>query len=113
MQYKGILLHHSACPSINGKGFDFFIAKDGAIIPSPEQTDAQYIHICLEGDFSTAPDLHSSELIEQLFILNKLISRLSSALGIHKDALIAHDSNCPGRCFPWPKLVISLQDGYH
>lgn len=113
MQYYGIVVHHSACPSINGKGFDFFIGKDGTIVPASEQTDPLYIHICLEGDFSRSSQAYSAEEKEQLFVLSKLIIRLSATFRFEQDDIFPHTMTCPGSSFPWSELVISPDDRYH
>jgi hypothetical protein len=112
MQYFGIVVHHSVCPSINGKGYDFFITRKGIVIPAMLQTDPNYIHICLEGDFSRSSDPDAGQQ-EQLFLLNKLRLRLSQTFGFGQDELFPHTRDCPGEGFPWSKLVISLKDGYH
>ncbi|WP_284640313.1 hypothetical protein [Paenibacillus silviterrae] len=113
MQYYGIIIHHSACYSINGKGYDFFIAKNGTIIPSSDQTDPLYIHICLEGDFSKAHSEFTSEEKEQLFLLNKLVVRLAETFQFKPNELFPHTISCPGTFFPWGQLVISSEDRYH
>lgn len=113
MQYTGFTIHHSACPSINGKGYDFLITRMGTIIPSSEPVDSEYFHICLEGDFSVPIDPLSHELREQLFIAVKLILRLCEAYELSFDRLYPHALTCPGRYFPWAELVLSMTDGYH
>jgi hypothetical protein len=112
MQYFGIIIHHSVCPSINGKGYDFLITKDASVIPAPHRTDPSYIHICLEGDFSEASALTPKQQ-EQLFILGKLKQQLCETFGFSHDDVFPHTNTCPGPTFPWSKLVISLKDGYH
>lgn len=113
MQIVGIIVHHSVCPAINGKGYDFFIAENGSIIPSPYPTDPSFIHICLEGDFSDPQYSDKPETKEQLFIFAKLALRLSEAFGFSAKDLFPHTNECPGRYFPWSQLVISGQDRYH
>lgn len=113
MQFYGIVIHHSACSAINGKGYDFFIGKNGIILPSSEQTDPLYIHICLEGDFSgKRPELTASEK-EQLFLLNKLVLGLSEKYSFEPGDIFPHSISCPGAFFPWSQLVISPEDRYH
>ncbi|CAH0118702.1 MULTISPECIES: N-acetylmuramoyl-L-alanine amidase [unclassified Paenibacillus] len=113
MQYEGFVIHHSACPSINGKGYDFMILRSGDVVPAPALTDPHYIHLCIEGDFSRFPPvLYPSEL-EQLFIARKLIARLSEVYRIPLGNTYSHDGQCPGLYFPWNELVISGSDGYH
>ncbi|MFE5317127.1 N-acetylmuramoyl-L-alanine amidase [Paenibacillus sp. NPDC056579] len=113
MQYYGIIIHHSACSSINGKGYDYFITRDGSIIPSSDKTDPLYIHICVEGNFS-APRTHLTPAEqEQFFVLNKLIIRLAEVYRFEPDDLFPHDISCPGPLFPWSQLVISPEDRYH
>ncbi|MDF2714248.1 MAG: hypothetical protein K0R28_1173, partial [Paenibacillus sp.] len=34
MRPTGITIHQSVCTSINGKGYDFYITRSGAIIPA-------------------------------------------------------------------------------
>lgn len=113
MPYAGVVLHHSVCPSINGKGYDFYITAAGTIVPSFEETSPDYIHICVEGDFSKGAAPLSKERREQLFVLHKLLLKLSELHGFAPGDLHAHDDTCPGRRFPWSELVISHQDGYH
>ncbi|MDF2964574.1 MAG: hypothetical protein K0S39_6309 [Paenibacillus sp.] len=113
MQFFGIVIHHSKCPSINGKGYDFFITRNGSIIPSSEQTDPLYIHICLEGDFSEIRHIYSVEEKEQFFLLNKLVLRLAETFRFQTDDIFPHTISCPGAFFPWSQLVISAEDRYH
>jgi len=112
MRYAGIILHHSACPSINGKGFDFFVTKHALVVPSPHRTDPDFIHICLEGDFSRgSPSM--PELEKQLFVLNQLRLRLQGMYQFHENDIFPHNEDCPGDAFPWAKLVISPNERYH
>ncbi|CAG7611943.1 hypothetical protein PAESOLCIP111_01458 [Paenibacillus solanacearum] len=113
MPYYGVVVHHSACYAINGKGYDFFIAKSGAIIPSSEQTDPLYIHICLEGDFSQPRNEWTPMQKEQMFILNKLVLRLAHLNDFQPQDIFPHSNSCPGPIFPWSQLVISPEDRYH
>jgi hypothetical protein len=134
LPYSGVILHHSVCPSINGKGYDFYITEQAGIIPATLRTDPNFIHICLEGDFSSFPPKsvsrdashtenhpfnsarHPSNLPDrtlQLFVLTKLLLRLSARFGFPADSVIAHSPTCPGAGFPWSELVISTTDGYH
>lgn len=113
MKAAGIVVHHSACPSINGKGYDFMILRNGTIIPGAEQTEPGRIHICLEGDFSSAADGEDPAVKEQLFLFQKLAIRLSRLGGFSENDTFPHSEACPGKAFPWSKLVISVQDGYH
>lgn len=113
MQYMGIVIHHSACSAINGKGFDFMIFSNGSIIPSQTPTDPDFIHICLEGDFSDPLYGQRPEAKEQLFLLQKLALRLSETLQIPQGEVYSHTDNCPGPHFPWSQLVISEKDRYH
>ncbi|MCC2683384.1 MAG: hypothetical protein K0R75_283 [Paenibacillaceae bacterium] len=130
MTYSGVILHHSVCPKINGKGYDFFITEQAGIIPATLRTDPNYIHICLEGDFSTTPPTSASKASStaasptlphsnvpdralQLFMLNKLLLRLSARFGFPADSVFVHSPTCPGTAFPWSELVISATDGYH
>ncbi|WP_199623166.1 hypothetical protein [Paenibacillus alkalitolerans] len=111
MQYTGFTIHHSACPSINGKGFDFLITRQGTIIPSAKPTEIDHLHICLEGDFSVK--VSGDQMKEQLFIATKLIMRLCEAYHLSFEHMHPHTLTCPGRHFPWAELVLSMSDGYH
>jgi hypothetical protein len=113
MQYYGVILHHSVCSSINGKGYDYFITRQGTILPAPEQTDPNFIHVCLEGDFGSITRPFDAMLKEQLFVLQKLLLRLSETYGFKEEAFFSHTTGCPGARFPWSELVISPKDGYH
>jgi hypothetical protein len=113
MKIKGVILHHSVCSSINGKGYDYMITRGAVIIPASEQTDPCFIHICLEGDFGDQRQPMNSEQREQLFLLHKLVLRLSEGIGFSRNEVFPHDDSCPGAYFPWSELVISHEDGYH
>lgn len=114
MRPTGIILHHSVCPSINGKGYDFYVTKQGMIIPSPDPTEPERIHICVEGDFSASSrDNMYGESREQLFVLQKLMLRLAETFGFGPGEIAPHANTCPGALFPWAELVISPKDGYH
>lgn len=110
---EGIILHHSVCPTINGKGYDFWIGRESAIIPASLETDPHFIHICLEGDFSAPLDTDSPQITQQLFACFKLVMDLSKRYGFPTEDVWAHQFHCPGPYFPWDKLVISPKDGYH
>ncbi|MDP5273759.1 N-acetylmuramoyl-L-alanine amidase [Chengkuizengella axinellae] len=113
MVYQGIVIHHSICPSINGKGYDYYITKDLSIIPASEASlDSEFIHICIEGDFTEVKEIPLT-VNEQLFLLKKLIIRLSTlhAFSIHD--VYGHTHLCPGEDFPWSDLVISSDNVYH
>ncbi|WP_281886822.1 N-acetylmuramoyl-L-alanine amidase [Paenibacillus sp. YYML68] len=111
--YTGIILHHSACPSINGKGYDLFVTKNGVIIPSSAQTDPYYIHVCIEGDYSAPRVTLTAQEREQWFILAKLVHRLCQQYNLQPDQLRPHSDSCPGAGFDWAQLVISPEDRYH
>lgn len=113
MGYYGIVIHHSVCSSINGKGYDFFITKQGSIISSSDQTDPLYLHLCLEGDFSRPLEDYDPAEREQLFILGKLVLKLSQMFEIEQEDVFPHTHTCPGSLFPWSQLVISPDDRYH
>jgi len=110
--YVGIIIHHSACPSINGKGYDYLIMKDGSILSSSEPFEPGWLHLCLEGDFSM-PSHAPEASLEQFFLLQKLLVRLFRLHRLTPDHLVAHHDGCPGDCFPWNELVISAPSGYH
>lgn len=114
MEYKGFILHHSRCPSINGKGFDFWVGAEGGIYAAPLLTDPDYIHVCLEGDFGAednVPPLAGRK--EQLFTAGKLILELAARYHISPLLVEPHSNSCPGAFFPWNELVIYASDGYH
>lgn len=114
MEYKGFILHHSRCPSINGKGFDFWVAKDGEIYAGPLLTDPDHIHVCLEGNYGEQEEV--SQLTgrkEQLFAAGKLILELAARYEISPLLIEPHSNSCPGVFFPWNELVIYPADGYH
>lgn len=113
MLYEGFMIHHSACSSINGKGYDFWISSDSSIIVTPVLTDPEYIHICLEGHFNQAYELMSLKAKQQLFTASKLIMELSRRYEISPLYLYPHSQTCPGSHFPWNELVIYPSDGYH
>ena len=113
MRPTGITIHQSVCTSINGKGYDFYITRSGAIIPASESTDPARIHICVEGDFSRPEETLSGLKEEQFFVLQKLVLRISETFGFDQGDLISHSDKCPGKHFPWSELVISPKDGYH
>ncbi|KIL38199.1 hypothetical protein SD70_27915 [Gordoniibacillus kamchatkensis] len=113
MPYAGVVFHHSVCPSINGKGYDFYVTTGGAVIPGFEPTSPDYIHVCVEGDFAAMPAPLPAERREQLFVVQKLLQALSERHGFAPADWQAHNDTCPGWRFPWGELVISHQDGYH
>lgn len=113
MPYEGFMIHHSACSSMNGKGFDFWIRTDATVIVSPVLTDPDYIHICLEGYFNQAYELMPARAKHQLFVASKLIMELSRLYEISPLYLHPHSQICPGSHFPWNELVIYPADGYH
>lgn len=114
MEYKGFILHHSRCPSINGKGFDFWVGRDGGIYAAPLLTDPDYIHVCLEGNYEdedSVPQLPVRN--EQLFATGKLLLELAARYHISPLLVEPHTKSCPGAYFPWNELVIYPSDGYH
>ncbi|OKP71833.1 MULTISPECIES: N-acetylmuramoyl-L-alanine amidase [unclassified Paenibacillus] len=114
MEYKGFILHHSRCPSINGKGFDFWVGADGSIYAAPLLTDPEYVHVCLEGNFGEEDTLPPvSERGVQLFAASKLILELASRYQMDPLVVETHTKTCPGAFFPWNELVIYPADGYH
>lgn len=114
MKIEGIIVHESACGSINGKGYDFYVTKTGIVIPASEPTDeAGFLHVCIEGDFSASDGLGTVEGEEQLFVAAKLIAQLAAAFDLTGAAIRPHREGCPGARFPWGKLVLSESDGYH
>ncbi|WNS44448.1 N-acetylmuramoyl-L-alanine amidase [Paenibacillus sp. MMS20-IR301] len=114
MDYKGFILHHSRCTSINGKGFDFWVGLDGAVYAAPLLTDPEHIHICFEGNYGEAeavPQLTESQ--QQLFAAGKLILELAERYQITPLLIEPHSKTCPGAFFPWNDLVIYPSGGYH
>lgn len=113
-QYKGVIIHHSACSSINGKGYDYFVTNEADVIPAAAPCDSDYIHVCIEGDYSHFNrDKTPYSLEEQLFAAQKLIVNLYQKNVFIGVELLPHLHDCPGAYFFWSKLVISLQDRYH
>lgn len=114
LQPIGVVMHHSACPSINGKGYDFLIRKDGTVLAAEEPQDMDYVHICLEGDFALqSGGVTEAQLEEQCFVLQKLLIRLFGEYELSTLTFHGHNAACPGVCFPWSKLVISPANRYH
>lgn len=113
MTYEGFVIHHSSCPSINGKGYDFWVRPDATIIAAPLLTDPQFIHICLEGHLNYEYSLMSFRPKQQLFAASKLVMELSRQYNISPLYLHPHTETCPGSHFPWNELVIYPADGYH
>lgn len=114
MHYRGFVLHDSECSSINGKGYDYYITTRGEIIPAAQWTDPMFIHICMEGNFvKPLPHPIPASLEIQFFQLYKLISRLGLKYRLTPEQVYMHHMHCPEEYFPWNKLVISPQDGYH
>lgn len=108
----GIVLHDSACPEMKTAGCDFFVCKDGTVIPSNDFLDDDHIHVCIEGDFSK-PVSNPGLVREQLFVLVKLVLKLSSAFEFDPQQLIAHGDTCPGEEFPWYDLKIRIDRPPH
>lgn len=109
-----IVVHHSACSAINGKGYDFYITRRGAIVPASEPTeDGGRLHVCLEGNFDQGKDALDIAAEEQLFIAARLMDKLGKMSGHTIVPILPHNEVCPGPAFPWDKLVISLSDRYH
>jgi hypothetical protein len=113
MQPIGIIVHHSACPSINGKGYDWMVLQDGSIIRASERTSPSHLHVCIQGDFNQNITSVSTLEREQWFIGYKLITKLLEVYGLTADDVRPHGEGCPGSFFPWSELVISFHDGYH
>jgi hypothetical protein len=113
MQPSGIIVHHSACPSINGKGYDWMVLRDGSIIRASERTEPSHLHVCIQGDYSLSQTSVSVLEREQRFVGYKLISRLLEVYHLTPSDVHPHGEGCPGSFFPWSELVISFHDGYH
>jgi hypothetical protein len=112
MGFNGIVLHHSACPEINGTGYDFYVHKDGTVVTSNDFLDDDHIHVCVEGDFSEPVD-NVGVVREQMFVLVKLMLRLSSAFEFDPERVVAHGDECPGEEFPWHELKIRIDRPPH
>ena len=110
---SGVIVHHSACSSINGKGYDFMVLDGGMVIAAAERADSDYIHICLSGNFNCPWEFLTVGQKEQLFVAGRLILRLAKSCGFGPDDVFPHRLDCPGPRFPWGKLVISPEDLYH
>jgi hypothetical protein len=108
----GIVLHDSACPEIKKAGCDFFLRKDGTVLPSNDFLDDDHIHVCIEGDFSE-PVENQPLVREQMFVLVKLVLKLSSTFEFDPQQLIAHGDTCPGEEFPWHELKIRIDRPPH
>lgn len=113
MKVTGIVIHHSACPSINGRGYDFFVTKSGVVVPSFAPTEPGRIHLCVEGDYAGSRGAEIPDAEEQWFVAAKWIDGLCRTHGLAASDLVPHSPSCPGSRFPWSKLVISIPDGYH
>jgi hypothetical protein len=114
MKVTEIVIHHSACTAINGKGYDFYISRAGAVVPASEPTEGGgRLHICLEGDFGQIQEAGDRAVEEQLFIAARLVVKLGETAEQAVIPILPHNSDCPGPAFPWDKLVISLPDRYH
>ncbi|QWU14676.1 N-acetylmuramoyl-L-alanine amidase [Paenibacillus sophorae] len=114
MSYQGFIIHTSVCPSINGKGFDFWIDASGTTYAAPLLTDPEYIHLCLEGDFGKPLAASSpAETKEQIFAACRLILDLAALYKISPVIVKPHNDSCPGPYFPWNELVLYPGDGYH
>lgn len=110
---SGVIVHHSACSTINGKGFDYMILEGGSVVAASQCTEPDYIHVCLQGDFNRPWSSMSASQKEQLFVAGGLISRLAQVFGFTASDVFPHRPQCPGERFPWGQLVISAQDLYH
>jgi len=114
LKVTGVVIHHSVCSSINGKGYDFYISKEGAILPASEPTEpGGRLHICLEGNFALPETLRTTEAQEQLFLALKLISQVAEENDLPATPVMPHSGECPGALFPWEQLVLSMPDRYH
>lgn len=89
------------------------ITRDGTILPSLNPRQGDSIHICLEGDFSRPVLPEDAVPAEQIYLFNKLLTRLAELHAIPYFRFASHDDRCPGTFFPWEKLVISAGDRYH
>ena len=113
MSYLGVIIHHSVCPSINGKGYDFYIDRKCNVIPANSPSHSEYIHVCIEGDFNHLLESAKNETKEQMFVLNKLLIQLSYRFKFVPEDILPHALECPGEHFRWSELVISVEDRYH
>ena len=107
MGINGIVLHGSDCPDLDQNGYDFYLCRDGTVIPSNDFRDDDHLHVCIEGDFS-APIENQALVREQMFVLVKLVLRLASLFEFDPQQMIAHGDHCPGEQFPWHELKIRI-----
>jgi hypothetical protein len=112
MAISGVILHDSACPEMRISGYDFYLRKDGTVVPSNDFRDDEYLHVCIEGDFS-APLENTSVVREQMFCLVKLVLRLASLFDFDPQQIIAHGDTCPGEEFPWHELKVRIDRPPH
>ncbi|MBL0387636.1 hypothetical protein JJB07_13430 [Tumebacillus sp. ITR2] len=109
MKFSGIVLHDSSCPTLRKSGYDFFVSRDGLVTPSNDFTDDDYLHVCVEGDFSRPIQTGEYPKVrEQMFCLVKLAIRLASLFEFDPQAMIAHGDTCPGEEFPWMDLKVRV-----
>ncbi|MDB5084435.1 MAG: hypothetical protein JWN30_1321 [Bacilli bacterium] len=103
----GIVLHDSDCEEIRTAGYDFYVCRDGTVIPSHQFTADDYLHIVIEGHFG-APRTDLGVLHEQMFVLVKLIIKLAKAFDMVPHEIISHGDECPGPEFPWHELTVRI-----
>jgi len=107
MGISGIVLHDSVCPDLKRLGYDFFVCRDGTVLPSQKMRDDDHLHVYVEGDFSQ-PIENEPLVREQIFVLVKLVLRLASLFEFDPQQMMAHGDHCPGEQFPWHELKIRV-----
>lgn len=113
MSWVGITIHHSLCDTVRANGYDFYVTREGMIVPSAEAADTTRIHICVEGDFSRQEEREAGIRESQFYVVRRLVGQLCETFGLEPADVLAHAEHCPGDAFPWAELVIYPKDGYH
>lgn len=122
MNWKGVVIHHSASGDVSAEtidkwhrargfteiGYHFVIRRDGSLEPArnfekagahaltgdTKSRNSTHIGICLTGDFTKYPPS-----IAQLNTLINLVRGIKTRWGIEE--VERHHENCPGDYFPW------------
>ena len=126
MNWKGVVLHHSASRDVpaneidrwhkergwNGIGYHFVVRQNGDIEPGRE-LDKQGAHdkgrnkthigVCLAGKINQRPPT-----IEQLASLQKLLRGLMERFDIEIESIDRHHEKCPGQYFPMKLMKNNL-----
>lgn len=125
MNWKGVVIHHSASPDVSANtidswhrqrgfkeiGYHFVIRANGDIEPARDFRTAgahalgrnsTHLGICVVGDFTKHAPTE-----EQIDSLIRLCRGIKSRFGIEKWE--RHHENCPGPLFPWDRVMDSLK----